>query len=95
METTRARVIAIKKANPELGTPEISAMVGVTKSRVWQIFVDAGIVTPGERRREPRPGESVKPKPRPEIRPHMMPGLTLSLLMGGRAPRAKLAPVRY
>ena len=93
----RSRVVSLKRANPDASNSEIAGKVGVSKVRVWQILVEAGIITPGESLpREPRAGQYVKEpvltKPRPEIRPHMMPGLTLDMLMGRRAPRAKLSP---
>jgi hypothetical protein len=93
----RSRVITLKRANPDASNLEIADKVGVSKVRVWQILVEAGIITPGEHvPREPRAGEHIRlvepPKPRPAIVANAMPWATKALLMGGRAPRAKLQP---
>lgn len=91
IESTTDRVLAIRRANPGASTRFIAAKAGISNVMVWKILNAAGADMP--RIRVSRAGQvKHEPKPRPEIRPHMMPGLTLSLLMGGRAPRAKLQP---
>jgi hypothetical protein len=91
IESTAERVLAIRRANPEASTRLIAKKAGISNVMVWKILHQAGAETP--RIRSSRAGEVRQPpKSKPEIRPHMMPGLTLSLLMGGKAPRAKLQP---
>jgi hypothetical protein len=77
----REDVVAYRRDHPAMTLAEIGARFGITGGYV------SNLCQRDLRRREPDIGP-----PRPKASPNMMPGLTLSLLMGGRTPRAKLQP---
>lgn len=78
----QAQIIGFRADHPHMTLEDIGRRFGTTGSYVSTLCQRAALREQSERILQPKP----------EIRPHMMPGLTLSLLMGGRAPRAKLQP---
>jgi hypothetical protein len=83
----RQKVIDLCK-DDSLTYKDIGDRFGIGADRVGQIRAEAGLPM----RCRSRHNGPHNPRPKSVARPHMMPGLTLSLLMGGRAPRAKLQP---
>lgn len=77
----QAEIVGYREDHPGMTLEDIGRRFGTTGSYVSTLCQRAALREQHERIHA-----------KPEIRPHMMPGLSLSLLTGGSARRVKLSP---